>query len=145
MTTNHQFIDISGQRFGRLVAIRRVENDRFGQARWLCKCQCGGERVTSGNTLRRGLTTSCGCKSTEASRDTFAVHGRSETPENKTWRNIRSRAKRLKLWIDPAWDTFEGFHADMGEKPSPRHRLRRSGLDDSYGPNNCYWAPPTKP
>jgi len=42
--------DLTGRRFGKLVAIKRVENDKHGHARWLCKCDCGNEsRVRVGN------------------------------------------------------------------------------------------------
>ena len=35
--------DITGERFGRLVVVERVENDSNGQAMWLCQCDCGSE------------------------------------------------------------------------------------------------------
>ena len=50
------FIDISGQKFGKLVALRYL-----GKSRWLCKCDCGEETVAVANHLRRGHTVSCGC------------------------------------------------------------------------------------
>ena len=52
--------DLTGQRFGRFVVIDRVEN-RKGNVRYLCKCDCGTEKVFYAENLRRGLTTSCGC------------------------------------------------------------------------------------
>ena len=143
MNENHQFVDLSGKRFGRLIVTKRVANDPHGMARWLCQCQCGGSAVATGNNLRRGRVVSCGCKHQEDSRDRCASHGYCFTPEHACWRNIRNRARKLKLWIDPGWQqSFENFIRDMGDKPSPGHRLRRSGLDDSYGPLNCYWEPP---
>lgn len=54
------FIDLTGQQFGYLTVIKRVEN--VGKAtRWLCKCKCGKEKIVYGTNLRRGLTKSCGC------------------------------------------------------------------------------------
>lgn len=52
--------DITGQTFGRLTAIERVEN--LGRhAAWLCTCTCGNEAVVAGRHLRSGDTVSCGC------------------------------------------------------------------------------------
>lgn len=53
--------DISGKKFGKLTAIKRVGKDRFNAALWLCKCECGGEKVITGRSLRNGSTKSCGC------------------------------------------------------------------------------------
>lgn len=59
-----KFIDLTGQRFGRLVVIRlfEVKNHIF---RWFCKCDCGKEKVMIGGNLRRGISKSCGCLSSE--------------------------------------------------------------------------------
>lgn len=53
--------DLTGQAFGRLTVVHRVENDRNHKARWLCKCACGNEKVVIGSNLLAGKTTSCGC------------------------------------------------------------------------------------
>jgi hypothetical protein len=58
--------DISGQRFGRLVALSYSGSDRRGQAMWLCLCDCGAEKAVLANSIKRGLTTSCGCLHREA-------------------------------------------------------------------------------
>lgn len=50
------FIDITGQKFGKLTALRYL-----GGSRWLCKCECGEETIAVANHLRRGHTISCGC------------------------------------------------------------------------------------
>jgi len=53
--------NLIGQRFGKLVVLERVENDKFGKTRWLCQCDCGNTKIINGSSLLRGLTTSCGC------------------------------------------------------------------------------------
>lgn len=52
--------DLTGQRFGRLIVIDRAENQN-GDIRYLCKCDCGTEKIFYAENLKRGLTTSCGC------------------------------------------------------------------------------------
>jgi len=53
--------DLTGVQFGRLTAIRRLENDASGFVRWLCLCDCGAHTVVRSVDLRRGVTISCGC------------------------------------------------------------------------------------
>lgn len=55
-----KFIDLTGQKFGRLTVIKRVEN-RNKQTAWLCKCDCGNEAIVIGGMLKNGNTKSCGC------------------------------------------------------------------------------------
>lgn len=44
-------LDLTGRRFGKLVAVKRVErSDRRGTW-WLCRCDCGGEQVAPTNRL----------------------------------------------------------------------------------------------
>lgn len=55
------FIDLTGQEFGRLIVIKRISNSKRGRTRWLCRCSCGGETIVYGCHLRDGHTKSCGC------------------------------------------------------------------------------------
>lgn len=65
-----KLIDMTGQRFGRWTVLRRGPNyespDGFGSAaRWYCRCDCGNVKLVTGNSLRSGLSTSCGCYRSE--------------------------------------------------------------------------------
>ena len=53
--------NIAGQRFGKLVAIKPIEDKKRSTLQWLCHCDCGRSCVVDGSFLRRGLTQSCGC------------------------------------------------------------------------------------
>lgn len=55
-------IDETGNRYGILTVIKRVENDKHGKAKWLCRCDCGKEIEVVGSALRKGNTKSCGCR-----------------------------------------------------------------------------------
>ena len=59
--------DITSQRFSRWQVICRDSNSNAGVARWLCRCDCGVEKVVNGSNLRLGLSTSCGCLKAELS------------------------------------------------------------------------------
>ena len=56
-----KLIDLTGQRFGKLTVLRRVDNDKHGQTMWECQCDCGNIIVAGRCNLRSGDTTSCGC------------------------------------------------------------------------------------
>lgn len=58
-------IDLTGQRFGRFTVLSRAKNNKDGRAMWLCRCDCGNERVVMGKCLRNGHTQSCGCLNKE--------------------------------------------------------------------------------
>lgn len=60
MPKNHRIIDLTGQRFGKLLAVSREKNIR-GRVHWLCKCDCGKLHVADSNNLRSGGSQSCGC------------------------------------------------------------------------------------
>ena len=72
-----RLIDLTGQRFGRLVVAERVSS-RPGctNARWRCVCDCGNETILLGTTLRRGESKSCGCLRSELQRKKMSTHGR---------------------------------------------------------------------
>ncbi len=72
-------IDIMGQRFGSLTVIGKK---RIGErTRWQCRCDCGGERFTDGNQLRRGAVLSCGCWKTPSAASDVERFLRLVTPE----------------------------------------------------------------
>lgn len=48
--------DIVGQRFGRLVVLSYA-----GKSKWNCQCDCGNTTISLGESLKKGLTKSCGC------------------------------------------------------------------------------------
>lgn len=62
-------IDITGQRFGKLVALYKttsqIGKNGITKTRWHCKCDCGNECDVLTECLRQGDTTSCGCKMIE--------------------------------------------------------------------------------
>ena len=59
-------IDLTGQRFGKLLVLEEVKDKRAsnGAIIWRCKCDCGKEVEVVGTNLRKkkNPTTSCGCK-----------------------------------------------------------------------------------
>lgn len=56
-----KFIDLTGQRFGKLVVLYRNGTSKNKKAIWHCKCDCGTECDVLGENLKKGNTKSCGC------------------------------------------------------------------------------------
>lgn len=55
--------DLSGQQFGSWTVLREAtpEDDGYkGKTCWLCRCECGVERVVVSGALRNGMSRSCG-------------------------------------------------------------------------------------
>lgn len=57
--------DYTGQRFGRLTAMRYVDSDVNSCQRWLMRCDCGTEFIAHIANCKAGKTRSCGCLRSE--------------------------------------------------------------------------------
>jgi hypothetical protein len=150
-----RFIDLTGQRFGRLEVIERtVDPSKPRRTLWRCHCDCGAEVVIDGGLLREGRSRSCGCYSREwrASGMPHHIHGKTRTKEYVAWQNMKvrctdPRSPKYRLYgargirVCDEWMTsFAAFFADVGLAPSPRHTLDRINVDGHYEPGNVRWA-----
>lgn len=63
-----KFIDLTGQKFGRLIAIQKTNKKKGNEWLWQCKCDCGNICEVTGVRLRTGQTKSCGCLKKETDK-----------------------------------------------------------------------------
>lgn len=61
-------IDLTGHRFGRLVAIKEAGYANNHSMIWECECDCGNIVFVTTGDLRHGSTKSCGCLRVDSSR-----------------------------------------------------------------------------
>src|ERR1700676_5783153 len=80
ITMGRKALDVSeGQKFGRLLVVRRGPTSNSGHIRYICKCDCGKEKTVSGAALKTGNTQSCGCFLHDVLEKRNTKHGLSRT------------------------------------------------------------------
>lgn len=89
--------DLTGQRFGMLTVIKRVEN-QGKSVRYLCRCDCGNEKIFYSSNLKRGLSTSCGCFRKEKSKERQFIDLTGQTFNKLTVLNFDHQNKKTKQY-----------------------------------------------
>jgi hypothetical protein len=143
-------IDRTGERFGNLVVLDRVEGTK--RTMWRCQCDCGNETTVDTANLGNGHTRSCGCLVKQKASDNFTTHGLTNTSEHHVWMGFKGRCynendkgyagygeRGIKI-CDRWLESFDNFLEDMGNKPSPEHSIDRIDNDKGYFKENCRWA-----
>lgn len=93
-------VDIEGQRFGRLVAIKRVGSKKYpgggSLSFWECKCDCGNTINVPLSSLKQRNTESCGCLHKEITRNLHFSHGEAHSRLNELWKGMKARCNNPK-------------------------------------------------
>lgn len=141
-----------GTVFGRWTVLAPAKRDKHGRKRFLCRCDCGVEKLVAGTYLRHGKSQSCGCLQRERAPGAPIKHGMAGTPEYRAWQQMRQRCSNRRhvewrnyggrgICVCKEWDqSFQAFYEHVGPRPSSQHSLDRIDNDGNYEPGNVRWA-----
>ena len=120
-------IDLTGQRFGRLVVIGRSEEKR---SYWNCKCECGNEIIVRGDSLRSGHTKSCGCYKDEMASKKFK-----EKWKDEEYRQMQSELSSKKLkekWQDEEYRQMKSNKLKEKWQDEEYRQKQRNGIKEKW-------------
>lgn len=156
-------VDYTGKRFGRLTAIRRGEDAIAPNGkhivRYLCKCDCGNEKLIRKMHLTRGSIVSCGCYQRERLGNRRRKHGlshkerlygvwldmkeRCRNPHNNHYKSYGGRGiKVCPEWSEDYmafrnWCLSNGYNEEIRDSGRNNMTIDRIDVNGDYEPQNC--------
>lgn len=150
--------DLTGQRFGRLIAVCSTNKRARRHVVWLCRCDCGNLKEIESNSLCSGKTKSCGCLQKEIAINLKPNLKHGDIIKGKPkrlyiiWRDILARClnpnddsykyygkrgiKICEAWLN-SYITFRDWAMSHGY--SDNLTIDRINHRGNYEPSNCQW------
>lgn len=147
--TTNIFIDITGKKFSRWTVLSRVTNAK--SSKWLCRCDCGIEKIVPRSNLVGNRTKSCGCLQKEITSFQFTKHKLTDHPIYNTWASMKNRCSNPNqddyqwyggrgIKVCERWQDFQNFYTDMFSTWQEGLSIDRIDVNGDYEINNCRWV-----
>ena len=146
-----KIIDLAGKRFGRWTVLELASTN---PVRWRCLCDCGIEKDVLTRSLNAGESKSCGCFSVDTARATHTKHGHTlhgdKSGAYSSWDAMIQRCHNPAAFaydyyggrgilVCERWRKFDGFYADMQDRPEGKELDRWPDKNGNYEPGNVRW------
>lgn len=154
------FVDLTGQRFGRLTVIKKDPDRSSGKhRRVICVCDCGTQKSIAVDHLRNGHIKSCGCLKAETCIDNLpeecvrVKHGMSKSHLYQIYEAMMQRCYNHKkpffgdyggrgVRVCEAWKSSPTAFIEwaLSNGYSDGLSIDRKDVYGNYEPSNCRWA-----
>jgi hypothetical protein len=139
--------NITGFKFGKLVALEPTDKFRHRSTIWLCKCDCGNTHEVPINDLTAGKVKSCGCN-----------HNMSGTRFHSIWASMKNRCLNIANLHYPYYggrgitcteylefipfmqDHYESYLKACEELGEKNVTIDRINVDGNYEKENIRWV-----
>lgn len=113
----YKYRDLTGKRFGKLVALY-TPSRKVGERRlWTCRCDCGTEKIIKAYNLTSGATNSCGCEKIKASKMNIKIAHIKATKEGSAFRHLLSAYKNGAKERGLPWKLTEEEFKELTSSP----------------------------
>lgn len=120
----HSRVDLTGKKFGKLVALRRFGMSKGAHPLWEVQCECGNIRHVQGSNLTGGHATSCGCILRAVGHQHFNWQGHGEISKffwGKIGRLATLGNREFNLTIEYGWELFLKQNRQCALSGAPLH------------------------